>query len=250
MDKLCNLIIQANQLITDNNLTGLINDLETTINKQQNEIKDLSTKLDDIDHKYLEQINKLTLELEVKANELKLKNEELKDFAKFSLIQKVNKQLEEKNNYIQILESQLDKLKKNQSVVSKQTQNENMSEEHKLSPIIVEEPIKKSIDVPIEEPIKKSKSKQVIEPIEGPIKEELVEEQPKKTKKKNKMIEEFRNDNFNPENFIEINGYELIMYKKQYYLRDLETNQLYDILNNNPNNVVGLYTINGKVKLN
>jgi len=40
------------------------------------------------------------------------------------------------------------------------------------------------------------------------------------------------------------------MYKKKYYLRDLETNQLYDILDNKPHNIVGLYTINGKIKLN
>jgi hypothetical protein len=64
------------------------------------------------------------------------------------------------------------------------------------------------------------------------------------------MIEEFRNDSFDPENFSEINGFELIMYKKKYYLRDLETNQLYDILDNKPHNIVGLYTINGKIKLN
>jgi hypothetical protein len=53
---------------------------------------------------------------------------------------------------------------------------------------------------------------------------------------------------FNPDAFEDINGYELITYKKQYYLRDMESNEIYSIENNKPLKVVGLLS-NGKCKL-
>jgi hypothetical protein len=94
----------------------------------------------------------------------------------------------------------------------------------------------------------KKKSKETVEDESKQHDDVVVDDQPKeKIKKKSKEIS---NESFNPDNFIEINGYDLIMYKKKYYLRDLETNQLYDIQNNSPNKFIGIYTINGKVKLN
>ena len=59
-----------------------------------------------------------------------------------------------------------------------------------------------------------------------------------------------KDDIFDPEEFDEINGYELLMYKKKYYLRDLETNELYNINDNKPNIVVGYIGTNGKPKFN
>jgi hypothetical protein len=63
-------------------------------------------------------------------------------------------------------------------------------------------------------------------------------------KKKHKKVS---NDDFNPEHFEDINGFELLLYKKTYYLRDLETNELYDIINNKQNNIVGLVNSKGKI---
>ena len=54
---------------------------------------------------------------------------------------------------------------------------------------------------------------------------------------------------FDPDNFEELNGYELICYKNNYYLRDLETDELYSIKQNKPDIVVGLINSKGKVKL-
>ena len=96
MDKLCEIIKQANEIIMNENPIQLINDLKITINNQQLENLRLSNELKNIDNKYLEQINKLNSDLESRTIELKQKNEEIKNFAKFSIIQKVNKQLEEK----------------------------------------------------------------------------------------------------------------------------------------------------------
>ena len=118
MDKICELIKQAHELIEINNPIQLINDLNNTILKQKTEINNISNLLKNSDDKYLEQIKKLELELELKTNELKQKNEDLDNLAKFSIIQKVNKQLEEKNNYILILESQIEKFKKNIQPIS------------------------------------------------------------------------------------------------------------------------------------
>ena len=54
---------------------------------------------------------------------------------------------------------------------------------------------------------------------------------------------------FVPDTFEEINDYELLKYKKKYYLRNLETNEIYNIYENKPYSVVGLMT-HGKIKLN
>lgn len=313
MDKICNLIKQANELIENENPIKLINDLESTINKQELEINKLTISVKNIDNIYLEQIKKLNLELESKTLELKQKNEEINNFTKFSIIQKVNKQLEEKNSYIQILESQIEKFKRNKLEpvspkiiqtnlidITNEKSNDIQVEQpdkvlndikfEKLPKVYVKELIEEPIEVRVEEQIEvlvklveesfeEVSEKQFEKPLKVPIKKQVEEaviekvvepnkvgvkkqiEEPvvinlevdkpiEKQKKKTKIIEEFRNDIFNPETFIEINGYQLIMYKKKYYLRDLETNQLYDIDNNMPNKVVGIYTINGKVKLN
>ena len=58
------------------------------------------------------------------------------------------------------------------------------------------------------------------------------------------------NSVFNVENFEDINGFELTSYKKNYYLRDLETNELYDIVDNKPGKVIGLINSKGKIKFN
>jgi len=305
MDKICILINQANELIEKNNPMQLINDLNNTISNQEIEINKLSISLKNIDNKYLEQIKKLQSEIDSMNLELKQKNEEINNFSKFSIIQKVNKQLEEKNNYIQILESQIEKVRKNKvepispkiaqsdetvddpfkksknKIIDERSEkliestNEKETVEETVNDIIIEtvtesivkdskgETIKEPVDDAIietvkeslEEPIKKPKKKNKIieEQIEEPTKLEVkehIDETVKKSKKKDRMIEEFRNDTFNPEIFNEINGYQLIIYKKKYYLRDLETNQLYDIDDYKPNKIVGIYTINGKVKLN
>jgi hypothetical protein len=76
-------------------------------------------------------------------------------------------------------------------------------------------------------------------------KEEIKDDKTKK-KKKNQEI----NTVFNIDMFEEINGYELIEYKGDYYLRDLETNELYNIKNNQPNKVIGLINSKSKVKFN
>ena len=76
--------------------------------------------------------------------------------------------------------------------------------------------------------------------------EQKPNEKPKKKKSK-KVNEE---NEFNPEEFEDINGYELIVYKSVYYLRDLETNELYNIKNYQLNQVVGLINSKGRVKFN
>lgn len=58
------------------------------------------------------------------------------------------------------------------------------------------------------------------------------------------------NVEFNIDTFEDINGFELTSYKKNYYLRDLETNELYDINNNKPGKIIGLLNSKGKIKFN
>lgn len=58
------------------------------------------------------------------------------------------------------------------------------------------------------------------------------------------------NSEFNVDDFEDINGFELTSYKKNYYLRDLETNELYNIVDNKPGKVIGLINSKGKIKFN
>jgi len=156
-------------------------------------LESLELDMNNYEELYQENI-KLKKDLEHKINqynimeqEMKQQREELTNMSKVSMIQSINKQLDEKNNYIKILESQLDKLKTKKP-----------------------EPIEVSTKVPTE------------------VSTEVV---------------------FDPESFEEINGYELLVYKKNYYLRDLETDELYSIMYNKPAKVVGLINNKGKVKL-
>lgn len=59
-----------------------------------------------------------------------------------------------------------------------------------------------------------------------------------------------KSNDFNPDCFEDINGFELTIYKKNYYLRDLETNELYNIVDNKPGQIIGLLNSKGKIKFN
>jgi hypothetical protein len=133
--------------------------------------------------------------------------------------------------------------------------NEKKKQSKKSKSEIVE-PVEEIIQEPVEEKIiesnenegvSKKKKKQKSEVQEEPVVENLESEKPKKKNGKKTQQEE---DDFDPENFEDVNGYELIVYKGGYYLRDLETNELYDIKNNGPNQVVGLINSKGRVKFN
>jgi ribosomal 30S subunit maturation factor RimM len=68
----------------------------------------------------------------------------------------------------------------------------------------------------------------------------------KKIKKKKNIIN--NNDEINEE-LLNINGYELIIYKNIYYYRDLETNEIYNIIDNKIGIIVGIMTNKNKIKL-
>lgn len=76
----------------------------------------------------------------------------------------------------------------------------------------------------------------IIESVEEPIKESVEEH-----------VEE---KEFDPDNFEEIEGYELIMYKKNYYLKDLENLTIHTIINDTVGDEVGYINSSGKIKLN
>ncbi len=248
---------------TDNINNDIINII--TENEQlQNTIKELNIKIDSYE------------------KELVIIQENYDNLKKVSYITSLNKQLHDKNNYIAILESQLNKYKNNkiidnidetnilltknkkkQNKTSNNLENNNsiitpeviiqdITENNNL--IITPEVIVQDITENIIKKKKKHKSKtQVVEPSIEPSIEPLIDteqivsdhiELENIIKKKHKKVS---NDNFNPEDFEEVNGFELLIYKKTYYLRDLETNELYDILNNKQNNVVGLVNSKGKI---
>ena len=118
--------------------------------------------------------------------EVKEKGDDVSNLTKVSMVQNLNKQLNEKINYITILESQLDKLKN----------------------------------------------------------------PPKKIVENDSINDIIKDIVFNPDEFEDINGFELMMYKNKYYLRDLETNELYTITNNKPDKIVGFINTKGKPKFN
>lgn len=164
----------------------------------------------------------------------------------------------------QVIEEQLEEPieKPNKKKKEKQVIVEDQVEEIVNEKGVEEQVIEENVQEPVEKPKKKKKEKKVIveEPVEEeqqPVEEKHVnqdepdeEEIIKETTDKKKKKKEKQAKPFDPEDFEDVNGYELITYKKNYYLRDLETNELYSIVDNNPGEVVGLLSNSGKVKLN
>ena len=200
MDKiheLINHINESKQILDSLDLLKVLHDME----KLKYDNDKLRKEIDNLQNKY----NK---DMEIKINELQQKSDDVTNLTKVSIVQTLNKQLNEKTNYIQILESQLEKLR-NTKVSNPEPLIEEQKEKHKIEP--------------------------------NPV--PLIEEQ--KEKHHVPVLAEFV-----PEEFEEVNGYELFVYKKIYYLRDLETNEFYNIINNMPNMKVGFINSNGKPKFN
>lgn len=70
----------------------------------------------------------------------------------------------------------------------------------------------------------------------------------KELEKARKREEEYKAYNFNINDYEDIDEFELIKYKKVYYLKN-SNNSIYSILNNKPYLLVGTININGKVVL-
>ena len=99
--------------------------------------------------------------------------------------------------------------------------------------------------------MKESKEESVKESKEESVKESKEKIKEKHKKEEKNIKEKYSNESeFNPDEYEDLNGYELLCYKKKYYLRDLETSEIYDINDYKPNKVVGLITKGGKMKLN
>ena len=274
LKQLDTLITQAHQLINKINEANIFEalvekntELLNKINMLEKELEAKTKILNDLKLKY-------DHDIDFKNNELKEKSEELKNLTKVSFIQSLNKQVNDKNLIIQQLENQITRLKASQV-------NEN-----NFSVPICTELIGLNNDLIDEPKIKKDKSKKKVkkdeetdehisqklekqpdaepkaeepdnhlepepdnhlEPDPEPSLEPDPEPIPEKILKKKK---EKQPKSFDIDNFEDINGYELLSYKKKYYLRDLETNELYNIIDNNPGEIIGLLTSNGKVKFN
>lgn len=235
-----------------------ISHLNYTLEKIQEELKNKSNQYDQLLQKY-------NTEIEHKNKEIENKNLEMKNYSKVSFIVSMNKELDEKKNYIRILESQLEHYK---SSVTDANQNKSKSKEtievHVLDTIqsnnITDQPsddtnskkskkktnkVEENMEEPEEVSDKKLKKKKPL--VEEPP-QPIVEVSEKKSKKKKELVD-LQVEEFDVNNFEDINGYELMAYKKKYYLRDLETNEVYDIENGKPNNIIGIIT-NGKIRFN
>jgi hypothetical protein len=361
---LCSLVSQANLIIGQLDLESVFNSQTELITNLTKENLDLKEQINGLDKQIKELNFKYDKDMELLGNELKSKQEELANLTKVSYIQSLNKQLTEKTNYCQILESQLDKLKRDHNQASqpnpvieklakkaaeaeaelkaqkeesekaklsvgKKSKKQNLEPEQpdvktepdvievKTEPVHVVEAVEKQVveevvDQPkpkkskkskkyveeeteqiaeqVTEPVrvteqvqevveqtttkKNSKSKkqmveddeeeiiikqeQVVEPVHVEEHVEVVDQpKSKKNKKSKKPVEEpveqeqtVEDDgNINPENFQDINGFELLEYKSNYYWRDLETSELYDNIAYKPGKIVGLINGKGKVKL-
>jgi hypothetical protein len=166
---------------------------------------------------YIQNLDNENIELKKKIENNETINNELQEslnnFTKVSIINNLNKQLQDKNNQIIMLEKQISKLnihneelkRKNDELIQK---NETIS----------------SINDNLSSPTKESSS---------PTKELINDNSQNKNvsnKKKSKK------------------KYQQVKYKKNVYLLDDETNELYDIIDDKPNKIIGNY-INNKIIL-
>ena len=212
-----------------NNLNEYNNNILQENEKYKKQVEDLKLQISDLTTKESNNISlleKYKKENEEYKNKINTLEEDNTNFKKVSFVQSMNKQLTEKINYITILEGQIQKYKNKDEIILEVKQNSSVKESK-------EESLKESKEESLKESNNKSKKK----------KEDKIE---------NKNIKEkYSNESeFNPDEYEDLNGYELLCYKKKYYLRDLETSEIYDINDYKPNKVVGLITKGGKMKLN
>ena len=337
------LINQANEIVSTNDFGDNINKLSMENIQLKDTIFYMEKQISELNFKY----NKDT---EILSNELKTTNDELSNLTKVSTIKQIYKQLEEKNNYCQILESQLEKLKREQQILNKSVKNNKIDEDLVIDSLVctIDNIIKNDLtnnnkfynsDLINEFIIKNkegvyntieillSKHKQnnsleqlidnpdmdyirtflyqniklvdfdnnnkIVEDNNDNNNNKIVEDNNDNNNNKivednndnnnNKIVEDNENNNnkivednndnnnivvndnnvtvrkkskknkeipaFDIENFEDINGYDLITYKSNYYLKNLETNEIFDIKLNKPDKVVGLINSKGKVKL-
>jgi hypothetical protein len=249
---------QFNELIEENKLL-------------KNKLIETNIALESKNAELNELTNKYNNDIQIKNNELKEKTEEFANFTKVSYIQKINEQINEKNKYIIILESQLKKHNESKRMASKMKSTETITNKNILQEdILTESSTKNQTDNVLTESSTKNQTDNVLtesstkNQTEGKLNEEqknITELPSKKTSKKNNLTEDSSNTTNNKtikntskteeidvNDFEDINGFELIQYKKKYYLRDLETNELYNIVNNQPGVVIGLINSKGRVK--
>ena len=203
-----------------------MNDLKQ-LSELVSQIYHLSNKINNSDFENLANINiNLLNKINFLEDELSNKNKELDNFRnKYDQDIKIkNEELTNltKISFVQSLNKQLNDKNliiqqlENQISKLKTSQNKELVVEIKKEPVVE---IKK-------EPVVEIKKEPVVK-----IKKEI-------------------NTEFNIDNFEDVNGFELIFYKKIYYLRDLETNELYDIVDYKPGKIIGLLNSKGKIKFN
>ena len=237
------------------NFTDLIHKLNEYNNnilqeneKYKKENEELKLQISDLTTK--ESNNILLLEKYEKENEeyknkINTLEEDNTNFKKVSFVQSMNKQLTEKINYITILESQIQKYKNKDEIILEVKQNSSVKEESVKGDNIKQKDKEDNIKQKDKEDNIKQKDK------EDNIKSKKKKEDKIENKEDKNIKEKYSNESeFNPDEYEDINGYELLCYKKKYYLRDLETSEIYDINDYKPNKVVGLITKGGKMKLN
>ncbi len=280
----------VNKISEDNRFEELVEVNTELLNKISILEKELETKtkeFNDLKTKYDHDINVKNNEIKEKTEELKnltkvsfvqSLNKQVND--KNLIIQQLENQIiklranqaSENKFYAPVVTEPVFVNKESESVKisepveeTKTSKKKGKKEETKYEEPIIDEiktdPINEEKE-PIEEskPSKKKSKKEepkYEEPIIDEIKTDPINEEPdhqeEETKiqvNKKKSKKEKQPKPFDPEEFEDVNGYELLSYKKNYYLRDLETNELYNIVDNNPGEIVGLLNSNGKVKFN
>jgi hypothetical protein len=254
----------------------MFSDLNNTISTITNENSKLTNIIDDLNKKINAANFKYDNDIEIITNKLIAKQEEFDNLRKVSYITSINKQLSDKNNYIKILESQLEKLKKptkyiekidlNSQLISEticdtqlhieqtdanldlisETISDTQSEKEQNKEIITHSDKEQNKEIITQSD--KEQNKEIITQSDKEQNKEIITQSEKKQNKKSKESIHF-DYQFDPNMFEDINGFELLVYKKKYYLRDLETSEIYDIFNNKQNKIVGLFNSKGKIKL-
>jgi hypothetical protein len=273
--KVTSMFSNLNNTISDltlekSNLNNVINDLNNKITDITHEKLQLNNVIDDLNKKIIAANFKYDNDIELISNKLTVKQEEFNDLKKVSYITSINKQLSEKNNYIKILEGQLERLKKTTHYIEKieltpeisheliletvkevTVKEETVKEETVKEETVKEETVKEETvkeETVKEETVKEVKVEVKEETVNEEVKVEVKTKKVKKSKTKKEPIVESDNQ-FDPDMFEDINGFELLIYKQKYYLRDLETSEIYDIVDNKQNQIVGLINSKGKIKL-
>jgi hypothetical protein len=209
-----------------------INNILIQLFKINNDNIVLKKKLDTKEQELIDLSKKYKEDMNAKNFEINTKEEEMVNYSKVSIFVLKDKELNEKKNYIKILETQIKNLKNEILKLKNNKFDEKLHLNEEIVTPICNINITEELLISIDEEIPTICNENIVNNDNKKLFTSDDESQVLKKKKKKKNDTEL---------------YETILYKNTSYIKNIITNEVFDILDNKPNNLIGHFSQNGKI---